>query len=250
MLSATDLQIYGSAVMPEDDVTTNVGGAIDETTLVSFTPLDVTGPIEMVSDNAGDTTQTITVTGRAADGRILTDTKSLNGTTVVDLAGSFKRLLKAELSAPAAGIVTLRKNGAGGDLMIFPAGITTIRRPFYNAAADVAGGVVREYHDKGFYKNTSATDALLMAQVMLEADPSGNVTFGLENALNGTGDNGANGRLTAPVGIIFDAGAKSVPGGDLPPGAAIGMWLKLTLAAGEAANAGSFTPKITGRGAA
>ena len=250
MLSASDLQLYGSAVMPEDDVTTNIGGAIDLTTLVSFTPLDATGAIEVISDNAGDTTQSITVTGRAADGTVITDTKALNGDTVVALTGNFKRLLKAELTAPAAGIVTVRKSGAAGDLMIFPAGVTTIRRPFLYASADVAGGAARAFHEKVFYRNNSATDALLSAQVTLETNLGGKITFGLEAALNGTGDNGANNRLTAPGGITFNGTAKGVPGDNLTTEDAIGVWLKLSLAAGDAAADGTFTPKLAGTSAA
>ncbi|WP_321392829.1 hypothetical protein [Emcibacter sp.] len=250
MLSVSDLQLFGSTVMPEDDVTTNIGGAINETTLVSFTPLDAVSTLEVVSDDVADNTQQITVTGRAADGTLISDTVALNGTTPVAITGSFKTLLKAILDGAAAGNVTLRKTGDAGDLMIFTPGVLTVRRPFINAAAEAAGGASREYHEKVFYKNGSAINALLTAIVELVDDQGGTVTFGLEAAQNGSGDNGANNRLTAPAAITFDGTSKAVPGTDLATASAIGVWFKLTLAAGAAAGNGSFTPKISGATAA
>ena len=52
-----DLILHGSAVMPDDDVTTEIGGAIDKTTKVTFADLDTTGKLKVRSSAAGDTTQ-------------------------------------------------------------------------------------------------------------------------------------------------------------------------------------------------
>ena len=59
-VSASDIVVYGSANMPEDDSSTS-GGAIDTATKVIFTDISATDSVECVSDNAGDTTQTITI---------------------------------------------------------------------------------------------------------------------------------------------------------------------------------------------
>jgi len=246
-LTAAQTELYGSAVMPEDEVTLNIGGAIDPATLISFTRLLANSTLEVLSDNIADTTMSITVTGRAADGTLLTDTVALNGTTAVNITGTFKRLLKAVLSAPAAGTVTLRKSAAGGDAMIFPPGVTTLRRPFINAAADVAAGSARVFYEKLFFKNTSGIDALIAAQVALGVNPGNKYKFALAVAVDGVVTNGAgNNRAVAPAALVFDAAQKAVPGADLLPGTAIGVWVELTLAAGLAAGDEEFRLDLSG----
>lgn len=240
------MQLYGSAVMPEDEATLNIGGAIDVTTLVSFTRMLANGGVEVISDNAADV-MNITITGRAPDGTPLTDTVALNGTTLVAITGTFKRLLKVELASAAAGTVTVRKSGNAGDLMIFPAGVTTVRRVFYSAPADVTGGSARIFYEKVFYRNDDGTDAHLTSKVSLPTDLGGKVTFDLEAAQGGSDKNGAgNNRQVAPATYVFDAAEKAVPANDIAPSSAIGIWMKLALAAGLAAADDEFNLKITG----
>ena len=77
--------------------------------------------------------------------------------------------------------------------------------------------------------------------------PSANVTFDLEDAVddnNSTAD-----RLdTVPTGMLgsFDSNAKNIPGTDLASGSAIGVWVKLTLAAGASAAKSTYTLETTG----
>lgn len=240
------LQLYSSLTMPEDDVTLNIGGAIDVTTLVSFNRMLTNGSVEVISDNAADT-MNITITGRAPDGTLLTNTVALNGTTVVAVTGTFKRLLKAELSAAAAGTITVRKSGNGGDLMLLPAGVTTMRRVFYGASADVSGGAARSFHEKVFYRNDDGIAALLGAKVSLPVDMGGKIAFALEAAQGGSDSNGAgNNRLVAPGGYVLDGAEKTVPANNITPGSAIGIWLELSLAAGLAAADDEFNLRITG----
>ncbi len=240
------MQLYGSLTMPEDDVTLNIGGGIDVATLVSFTRMLANGTVEVISDNAADN-MNITITGRAPDGTPLTDTVALNGTTLVAITGTFKRLLKVELSVAAAGSVTVRKGGNAGDLMILPAGVTTVRRAFYGASADIIGGAARAFHEKVFYKNDDGTSALLGAKISLPVDMGGKIAFDLEVAQGGSDRNGAgNNRLVAPAGYVFDGAEKNVPANDIPPGNAIGIWLELSLAAGLAAADDEFNLRITG----
>ena len=79
---ATELIAFGAQNHAEDDVSTQ-GGAIDLTRKISMTPMAANDDLEAVSDNAGDTTQTLTVTGRLVTGAITTEAFVLNGTTPV-----------------------------------------------------------------------------------------------------------------------------------------------------------------------
>jgi hypothetical protein len=247
-VAASDIIVYGSASMPDDDSTQNIGGAIDTSKRVVFTDISPSGTVEVVSSVAGDTTQTITVTGRNAAGEIISDTKTLNGTTPVAITGTFERLLKAVINAAHTGAVTLRKSSAGGDLMVFEPGVLEIRRPFYNASADAAGGSQRKYYEKIFFKNTHATLSLTSAQISEQSDASGKIAFALESTLNGTDTNGAgNNRQAAPGGYTFNSTAKNVANSqNHTAGAGQGVWLELTLEAGDAATKTTYTLRESG----
>jgi len=220
--------------------------AIDLTTVVTFTKLDADSTVEVVSDNVADT-MNLTITGRKPDGTIAAETLALNGTTVVNFTTTFKRLLKAELASAATGTVTIRKTGNAGDLMVFTPGVTTIRRPFYNVAADEAGGAARTFYEKIFAKNTNGTSALVGAAVSFPVNVGNRVAWALESALNGTDDNGVgNDRQTAPGGYTFNTTTKNVFGDNLTPLDAQGIWMELSLAAGLAAGDDANTIRTAG----
>jgi hypothetical protein len=238
-VAASDLIWYGSANMPEADSGT-AGGAIDETVRVVpdsatlFNTLNDT--VEVVSDNAGDTTQDITITGRDSEGSIITDVLSLDGTNVVAGVETFERIDKIELDGVCAGTVTVRK--ATGDTLIvnIEAGVVTIRRPHVNIAADASGGSTRIFYEKIFLQNNHATLALLGATISESSDAEAQTEFAIEDAQNDTGT--STNRVTAPTGITgdgFSSTAKTIPGADLGPGDHIGVWLKTTLPAGDPA---------------
>lgn len=236
---SSEIIIYGSANMQDTDSGTQ-GGAIDTTTRVVFTDISAADTVEVLSDNAGDTTQTVTVTGRLATGVITTDVLSLNGTTVVNGVVTFERILKVVISASHAGTVTLRKASDNVTIVAIETGVLTIRRPFYNAVANATGGASKDYYEKCFIKNTHGTLSLLNAAVVESSDATesvgADVTFDLESAVGGS--NTSTNRLTAPsgggmLGSFTDA-SKNVPGTNLAAGASIGCWLKLTLPAGTA----------------
>lgn len=317
-----ELKLYGSAVMPDDDTVTAIGGAIDTAKRVEF--VDVQGQVQVLSSAGGDTTQQVTVTYRDSTGAKLTETKTLNGQTPVAFSATMERLLKAVKSASTAGDVAVEASvaeragtaQAGGQVTItldagasgtdqaylgmvirltagtgngqirqiidyngttkvatvnhpwatqpdatsqfriargfyfdkLPTEVMEVRRVFFDAAADAPGGAERQYHDKVFFRNTHASLALTTAKVRELSDPSGLITFGLATTVNDNGTNGAgNNRLVAPSGISFDNADKSVPGGgSLGPGAAIGVWLKLTLAAGAAAQKTTYQLRLEG----
>lgn len=246
-VSASDLIVYGSANMPEANGTTS-GGAIDTTIKIVFTDISATDGVEFVSSNAADT-MNITVTGRSAAGAIVAETVALTGTTpTTATTATFERILKVVLASAAAGTVTVRKASDNVTIATMEAGITSVRRLFYDSAADATGGSSRDFYEKVFVKNTNGSTTLTNAQIAEQADPTGNITFDLEDAVN---DNNsvANRLNTPPTGMLgsFDGSTKTVPGGgNLAAGAAIGVWLKLTLAAGTAAAKSTYTIRATG----
>jgi hypothetical protein len=107
---------------------------------------------------------------------------------------------------------------------------------FNDLESDEAGGVTYYQYRKVFFKNTSTTSNLENAKIWILSDPENQVTIALEPTKNGN-DQSAN-RITAPVGYTFveaqdEDNALTLPGnGHLENGEAIGVWLKLTLAAG------------------
>lgn len=130
-----------------------------------------------------------------------------------------------------------------------PAEVIQLRRPFYNASADVPGGLTKTYYEKGFWENTNPISPLFSAQAIKQADPSGNINFGLAPTFNDVGTNGAgNNRQVAPGGIVFASTPVNVPSGDtaLRPGSTIGIWFSLTLGAGVAAQNTTFTARLSG----
>lgn len=249
-VQSSDIVAYGSAVMPEDDTTTNIGGAIDTATRVVFTDMQATGTVGVYSSNTADN-QTVTITGRDSTGVIVSESLTLSGTTKVTGTQQFERILKIVLSAAAAGTVTVEDNQATPNKIVdIEPGVTTVRRIFYNASADAPGGAVRKFYEKIFIKNTNATLALLNAQIREQSDPPGKFAFALESVLNGTDTNGTgNNRQVDPAGYTFDSNAKNVAGGDLTPGDAQGVWIELTLNPGDAAQKVTYTLNTSGTSA-
>lgn len=247
---ATDIVVYGAANVAETDGVTQ-GGAIDTTVRYVFDDATLANTlndtVDVVSDDAGDTTQTVTVTGRDAGGAIVSEVFSLNGLTIQNGAQTFERILKIVKSASTTGNITVERNSDATDIGVLEPALLEMRRPFYNVSADAAGGSSREFYEKLFVRNNNGTNDLLGATIKENADSLSKITFDLEDAKddnNQTAD-----RLdTAPTGMqgSFDSADKTVPGTDLGSGEAIGVWIKLTLAAGDAAAKGTWTIEVTG----
>lgn len=245
---ASDIIVYGSANMPESDSTTS-GGAIDATTKIVFTDIAATDKVTVLSSSAGDTTQTVTVTGRDSTGQIQTDALSLNGTTRVIGVQNFERILKIVVSASHAGTITVTRNDAATytSIATLETGVLTVRRLFYDSAANASGGATKNFYEKVFIKNTNATTALTNATVEEFADPTTNITFDLESSKGGS--NSTTNRVTAPAsGMLgtFNSSTKNVPTNALSSGEYIGVWLNLTLTAGTAATKSTYTLRANG----
>lgn len=247
-VTAAELIFFGSADMPQDSVSTT-GGAIDLTTYVipSSTTLwnTLNDKVDYLSSNAGDTSQTVTVTGRNSAGSFVSETKTLNGTSVVNGVQVFERIEKIVISGAHTGSVTVEQHTGPVTLAVLPSGVLTMRRPFYNVTAQATGGSSNVYYEKIFAKNTDSTLSLLAAQVVETANPSSDIAFALANSVNDSETTVNN--LTSPVSVTaFGTTPINVPGTDLAAGAAIGIWLQLTLAAGAAAAKSSVTMELTG----
>ena len=248
-LSNSDLVFYGSANMPEADGAT-AGGSIQTNTRVIFDDATLgntlNDTVEVLSSNAGDTSQTVTVTGRNSSGSIISENFNLNGTTVQNGATTFERILKVVVSASHTGTVTVRKASDNTTIIAIETGVLTVRRPFYNVSADVGGGSTRNFYEKVFLRNNSSTNALLNAAIVEGADALGKLTFALANA-KGDSESVAN-RQTAPSSVTaFNGSSKNVPGTDLGTSENIGVWLNLTLAAGDAAAKSTYRLDVSGQ---
>lgn len=84
--------------------------------------LDVPRGLSIVSANAGDTTQVVTVRGTDEYGESMTETRTMNGTTPVLFIKAFKKVLRVTSATLSAGNVTLGTSNALGLPYRFRAG--------------------------------------------------------------------------------------------------------------------------------
>lgn len=241
-LVASDLIAYSAADRPTDDVSA-VGGGILATSRPVFTPLTAVDDLEAVSSSPSDT-GVLSILGRLESGLLSTLDLTLTGTTKVENATLFERILSVSYSTTPVGTLTLRRRPTGAIVCVIPSGETAISALFKGAAARNVGAV---RYDKFFFKNVHGSLTLSSAVVRLTADPSARIRIGLAAALNDSLET-AN-RLTAPAGISFvdDNVDINVPGGGtLAPGQAIGVWVEQTLAAAASALNSTFSVSLNG----
>lgn len=243
----SDLVFYGSQSMPEIDGVAP-GSGIDLTTRVAFDDAILANTLNRqvaaLSSSIVDSGIPLYVTGRNSAGVIVSDTILMSGTFPATGAQTFERILKI-LTVPHTGTITVREVVGNTGIASLESGVLQIRRPFYDVSADVAGGSTRNYYDKTFLKNNNTTNALLNAYIIESGDPSGKLTFAIASGYADAG--GAVNRQTAPSGTTaFNSTTKSLPSGFLNPGDSIGVWLNLTLSAGDAAAKTTYTLQVSG----
>ena len=238
-ITAAELVKYGAANMPEADTGT-VGGAIATATRLDELVLAANDDLEIVSDNAGDTTQTITVTGRDAAGAIQTDSATLSGTTPVALTGGqvFERILKIVKSASTTGTVTIRRVGDVGDVCTMPPATTLQTIMFYDAAS-AASQTIR--YMKEYWQNDDGALTATNVTLTITADPQARIRAGLENSADQTATN----RVTAPTSVTFVADATEITVSDLAAGANVGLWIEQDLPADDPAFKSTYTSRMT-----
>lgn len=242
---STDLQAFHAATQSDADAIA-VGGAIDLLRRPDFTQIAANDDVEVISSSASDT-QNCTITARAADGSITTQTAALTGTTAkifntLGASGVVERILQVELASVAIGTITVRRSVAGATLRTIPIGERGFSMVFRKTASDPVSTV--NYYAKTFWKNTNGSNALLSATITESADPSGKITHGLAASTNDSGT--TTNRQTAPGGVTFAGTAAAVPGTDLGAGVAIGTWFNMTLAAGDAPIRSTYTSALAG----
>lgn len=238
----TDLKNYQSANMPQDDASTS-GGAIATAAIIDDMILAANDTLKVKSTIAGDTTQTVTVTGRNAAGAIVSEVQTLNGTTAVSYATTFERILKVVMSATSTGTVTLYRSDGTTAVVALPTLKTSVRRLFYDSAS-AAGSTVR--YEKIFWKNEHASLTLTTATLKLTADPAAVIRIAGATAVDDSGS--VANRLTLPGGLTFvdDNVSQAVVGNALAASSAIGVWVEMTLAGSNAAIKNTFATQLAG----
>jgi len=178
---------------------------------------------------------------------------------IVRISGDFAYVNRDWGTAPTSASTYDVHEGMLFDLS--PNQVTTIRRVFYNIAADVPGGSSRTFYEKVFCVNNNTATALTQAVISKQSDPTGGtLNFGVCKALNDTAT--AANRQTLPANgdssaITFTSGAapqsqnvpsqQNLPSGNAPNAAgAEGLWLQYVIPAGTAPAKTSFTLRGAG----
>lgn len=245
---ANDIEVWGSEGEPINDVQAS-GGNIQHDGHASggigviFTDIAALDNVEILSDGAD--TRVLTLVGRLSTGAIASEALNLNGVTPVTSANQYERILRATVNVKdAARTVTVRR--ATGDTLIGTIGINgkAFHRRFYDAASDPSNPRVR--YELVYLRNKHATLALSNARVKLTADPALKIKIGVATA-KGNVASVAN-RLAAPGGVSFvdDNVEAAVPTGILGPTEYIGVWVEMTLAAGDSPFKNTFTVQALG----
>lgn len=178
----------------------------------------------------------IRITGGTGANQIRRIINTINATDTVEVNEDWDVLVDATSVYEIAEGVVFEKG---------PNEVTEIRRPFYDAQAEAPGGSARDYYEKIFLRNNHATLALTNATVAEQADPSGNIDFGLPATLGDTAT--STDRRTAPGGITFNNTTKNVANSQSHTAlAAQGVWIHLNLPAGAAAAKSSYTLRESG----
>lgn len=254
-VAATDLVAYASLNRPTADGTVS-GGGIDVDHRVVFVDLVLVGgadTIEVLSSAAGDTTQTIVVSGRDATGALVTSSATtLNGTTPVAPTGlgTIVAVQHAILSADCAGTITIREASGDAQIATIPPGERGFVRLFRGAVTPGAGTDLR--YEKFFWRNNHATLALLAASMTLPTPPANITGHAVETSVNGSAQVAS--RLTAPAGATaFGVAAITLATAtgiaDLAPLAAIGVWIRQSAASTDPAVRATWTSQLDGQSA-
>lgn len=231
--SSTDMIAISAQFHPLTDAGV-AGGGPDATMEVVFVDLASADDIEILSNHALDTYQTVTVAGRQADGTQVIETKQLNGTTPVIFsnAGILTSILRVQLSAFARGDVTVRRSVAGATIKVIFTGRLGFRKLFANSFSTNAPAN-KPYYEKFFIYN-SGFGVFSAGAVVESSDPQTRFTFTLDAVKDSTSE--TINRLTPPAVTYtdpdtFNASSKNIPG-TLEAGEGIGVWVEFLAPAG------------------
>ena len=241
-VSGTDLVVYMAMNKPTND-TSLAGGGINSYIRATFDDPSSTVAINFSSSSALDV-QNVSVTGRDSGGSISSETITLSGTTTVSTSNTYERVLTCVLSSGAAGTVTASGNGVN-KLAEIPITESGFCRPFYDATASSSDS--KTLYDKVFVKNNNSTSTLNNATLIeVSSGLYSNINFGLEDTKQS--DQTIANRTTVPTGIGggFGAGPSGMVDSELTAGDYQGVWLQLSLSAGETATNSFYQVQVSG----
>jgi hypothetical protein len=117
------------------------GSTIVTGTGVSFTNQPTNDGVTVVSDDAADTTQTVTIIGTTHGGIVLSsETVTLNGTTAVNTTKTdWGNIVGIKLSAQTAGTLTVKETSGGATIIAVSGGLGTVNIGVYPVAAASQG---------------------------------------------------------------------------------------------------------------
>lgn len=224
---AEDIVFYASENMPTDD-TLPAGGAINSGVRVVFTDIANTGIIKAFSNNALDN-QNLTIVGRNINGSIVSETLSLNGTTIVSGSQVFERILLSSIDSFASGIITIKEAYTNINIGYIYQNESGFRRPFYNNIAEACGGSDKILYEKIFLKNNNLNNNFLGVSITeINSGLYNNITFGLEKSQKY--NESIFDRTTAPTGVTsYGNGPSGIPNFNLNSKSYQGIWLKMDL---------------------
>lgn len=120
------------------------GDTIEDNVGVAFTNQPANDGVEVVSDNAADTTQTVTIyyTRNGTPDTVSTETKTLNGTTQVSFTHTdIDLVLAVEKSAATTGTITFREASGNATITTLAAGTLTAGKIAVTAGQTLAYNV-------------------------------------------------------------------------------------------------------------
>ena len=241
-VSGADLVIYMTNNKPTSD-SSIAGGNINSYIRATFDDPSSTVAVNFSSTSALDV-QDVSVTGRNAGGSITSETIGLSGTTTVATSNTYERILTCVLSSGAAGVVTASGDGVN-KLTDIPATESGFCRPFYDATA--SSSTSKTLYDKVFVKNNNSTSTLNNATLIeVSSGLYSSIEFGLEKDKKSAQT--ISNRTSVPTGIDggFGAGPSGMGDDELTAGDYQGVWLKLSLSAGEAATNSFYQVQVSG----
>lgn len=224
----------------------------------------------------------ITVVGRAADGTKITETlaaNTRNDGNYTKFTNVFERILAVYTNttnnadynrnttwSPSGSIEV--STDTGNTIGYIYSGEHGFTRLFINAFSEVSQD--KDYYMKFFWKNKNSTNTLINASIReaseyigLNNTPSERISHAVASSIgdsfalskrvwnSGESPTGAGGillsqRITASGFKGASSDSISVPGSNLPPGQAIGVWLKFSLPSSTAPIKGTYTSQIFG----
>jgi hypothetical protein len=242
-VSGADLVVYMAMNKPTDDSST-AGGDINSYIRATFDDPTSAATIKFVSTSASDS-QNVAITGRNTAGAITSETLALSGTTIVTSVNTYERILSCVLSSGAAGTITASGNSLN-KITDIPAAETGFCRPFYDATASTSAS--KTLYDKVFVKNNNSIGSTLNNATLVEVSSGlySKINFGLEDIKQGSQT--VSNRLAAPTGVTggYGAGPSGMVGDELAASGYQGVWLQLSLGAGEAATNSFYQVQVSG----